>query len=79
MKIDGHIKKLRLKSMGLRRKRDKLFDLTFENKYKEKNNPYYETLKEARSNLKNNEEEIEFLIRLRRELGKNEMQDKKKR
>ena len=79
MKIDNYIKDLKYKCMDLKRKRDELYDLSDRCKWETGSNPYYDKITETRIELEEKREMIRFLMKLRKEMEKNEMQNKKSR
>lgn len=79
MKIDKYIKHLELQKSGLKTKLTKVLKKSDKNYLKRGLNPNFQFQSETRQKIKEINNKLGFLKKLREELIKNEMQDQKNR
>ncbi len=77
MKIDSYIRHLELQKSGLKCKLTKILKKSDKNYLKKGLDPDFHFYNETRQKIKEINNKLDFLKKLREELIKNEMQDKK--
>ena len=77
--MDNYIRHLELQRNGLRGNLTRLLQKSDKNYLKKGTNPNFNKEQETRQRIKNLNNKLEFLTKLREELIKNEIQDKKNR